>query len=126
MKASGTFDINLDPQNDAFAPVGRIIIDKTYLGDLSGSGIGQMISKRTPDGHAAYAAIEEFNGELNGKSGGFTLLHQGLMSADSQQLHIQIIEGSGHGDLVGISGTLDIIQSEQSHSYQLHFELSED
>lgn len=125
MKASGTFDITLEPQNDEVAPVGRMLIDKTYHGDIKGSGIGQMISKRTADGHAAYAAIEEFDGELNGKSGGFTLLHQGLMSADSQQLHVQIIEGSGHGELAGITGTLDIIVSEQGHSYELQFELSE-
>lgn len=125
MKASGTFDINLEPQSDEVAPVGRMLIDKTYHGDIKGSGIGQMISKRTADGHAAYAAIEEFDGELNGKSGGFTLLHQGLMSADSQQLHVQIIEGSGHGELAGITGTLDIIVSEQGHSYELQFELSE-
>ncbi|WP_394176539.1 DUF3224 domain-containing protein [Thalassotalea litorea] len=124
MKATGNFEITMEPQADDIAPVGRIIITKTYAGDLSGIGNGQMISKRTADGHAAYAAIEEFTGTLADKKGGFTLLHQGLMSPDSQQLQIQIVEGSGHGALTGITGTLDIIQSEQGHSYQLHYEFS--
>ncbi|TLU67118.1 DUF3224 domain-containing protein [Thalassotalea litorea] len=124
MKATGNFDITMDPQTDDVAPVGRIVINKKYRGDLCGSGIGQMISKRTEDGHAAYAAIEEFTGTLHGKSGGFTLLHQGLMSPDSQQLNIQIVDGSGHGELVGIRGILEIIQSQQGHSYQLSFEVS--
>lgn len=125
MQATGQFDITMSSQNDDTAPVGRIIIAKTYRGDLDGAGVGQMISKRTPSGHAAYAAIEEFIGTLDGRTGGFTLLHQGVMSPDSQQLNIQIIAGSGHGELVGITGNLEIIQSEQGHSYQLQFELSE-
>ena len=54
MSAFGNFEIKLDPQKDEAAPVGRMIIDKKYSGDMIGTGIGQMISKRTTGGAAAY------------------------------------------------------------------------
>ena len=43
-----------------------------------------MISKRTENGTAVYYAIEEFSGSVKGKNGGFTLVHKGHMSKESQ------------------------------------------
>ena len=51
MSAKGQFEVSLTPQNDEFS-AGRMLIDKTYTGDLTGTGIGQMISKRTEAGSA--------------------------------------------------------------------------
>ena len=64
MTAKGPFEVNLTPQDDADSPAGRMVIDKTYLGDINGSGIGQMISKKTESGTAVYFAIEEFSGSM--------------------------------------------------------------
>ena len=38
--------MDLTPQEDAASPAGRMLISKTYRGDLKGAGVGQMISKR--------------------------------------------------------------------------------
>ncbi len=93
MSAKGQFEINLTPQKDENSE-GRMLIDKTYSGDLTGTGIGQMISKRTELGSAVYYAIEEFSGELNGKLGSFTLIHSGVINKESQTLEITVLEGS--------------------------------
>lgn len=121
MTASGSFDVSLTPQKEDQYAAGRMLIEKTYSGDLKGSGQGQMLSKRTDAGVAVYSAIEEFSGTLDGKSGGFTLFHNGYMSAESQSLEITIIEGSGSGELSGITGKLSIEQSGGEHSYTLHY-----
>jgi hypothetical protein len=123
MSAKGSFEVKLVPQEDGDFPAGRMLIDKTYQGDLEGSGRGQMISKRTPGGAAVYFAIEEVAGTLLGKSGTFTLLHRGHMSPESQLLEVTILEGSGSGELEGISGSLRILQDETGHRYELDFEL---
>ena len=123
MLANGTFEVDLKPQEDVGFPVGRMLITKTYLGDLSGSGIGQMISKRTENGTAVYCAIEEFSGSVKGKNGGFTLVHKGLMSKESQSLEVTILEGSGSGELQNISGSMQIVQDANGHRYELAFEL---
>ena len=51
MTAKGTFEVDLLPRADADSPAGRMIINKTYTGDIIGSGKGQLISKSTEDGH---------------------------------------------------------------------------
>jgi len=123
MSAEGKFEISLEPQNDENAPAGRLIINKQYSGGLAGTGTGQMISKRTEGGVAVYYAIEEFEGSLDGKSGSFTLVHSGFMSAQTQSLEVLILEGSGSGELVNISGSLTIIQENGEHLYELDYEL---
>ena len=123
MSANGTFGVDLTPQEDIGSPVGRMLIKKTYLGDMNGSGTGQMISKRTENGAAVYYAIEEFSGSVKGKNGGFTLVHNGHMSKDSQSLEITILEGSGSGELQDISGSMLIVQDANGHRYELTFEL---
>ena len=123
MTASGSFEVQLTPQDDAEVPAGRMLIDKTYRGDVVGSGTGQMISKRTEDGRAVYFAIEEFSGSVKGHRGGFTLLHRGYMNQESQSLEVTILEGSGSGELEDVSGTMLIIQGESGHRYELEFEL---
>lgn len=105
------------------APAGRMLIAKQYSGDLVGQGVGQMLSKRTEKGASVYAAIEEFEGTLAGKKGGFTLFHQGHMSATQQSLEVVIVEGSGTGELAGIQGSLTIIQQQGSHQYELDYRL---
>ncbi|HEY7772803.1 MAG TPA: DUF3224 domain-containing protein, partial [Marinagarivorans sp.] len=116
MKAEGAFEVKLEPAKDDAAPAGRMIINKTYTGSLVGAGTGQMLSKRTESGVAVYSAIEEFVGSVEGKSGGFTLSHYGFMSKETQELKIEIVPGSGSGELASIAGSLQIIQNEGKHS----------
>lgn len=125
MQATGIFDVTLIPQNDEIAPVGRMVIHKEYQGDLEGSGNGQMLSKRTNQNTAAYSAIEEFKGTLDGKKGSFTLIHQGFMSPVEQQLTVTILSGSGTDELENIQGELNINQQNDKHEYVLtyHFEV---
>jgi len=123
MIATGTFEVDLTPQADTGFPAGRMVIDKTYSGDVTGTGVGQMISKRAEGGTAVYFAVEEFSGSVNGKKGGFTLLHEGRMTEDTQTLHIEILESSGSGELSSISGSMKIIQDSNGHTYELVYAL---
>jgi hypothetical protein len=123
MSSKGKFEVNLEPQKDGDAPAGRMIINKKYSGDLVGTGVGQMISKRTAGGSAVYYAIEEFTGKVNGISGTFTLIHKGFMSKESQSLEVVILEGSGEGELEGINGSMAIVQDDGSHTYEFNYKL---
>lgn len=123
MAAEGKFDIKLTPQEDQDTPAGRMTILKDYSGDMVGTGIGQMISKRTAQGASVYAAIEEFSGSLEGKQGSFTLFHNGFMSAEKQSLEVIIVDGSGTGELSNIQGSLTIIQESGEHRYILNYQL---
>jgi hypothetical protein len=119
----GSFEVTMDPQKDSDVPARRMLIKKQYSGGLSGSGLGQMLSKRTESATAAYVAIEEFDGVLDAKRGSFTLLHSGLMTAESQSLEVNILQGSGGGKLETISDSLEIIQADGGHQYVLCYHL---
>lgn len=123
MAVAGSFDITLTPQPEDDAPAGRMLINKLYSGGMQGTSVGQMISKRTDVGVAVYSAIEELNGIIAGKHGGFTLFHTGFMSATKQTLDITIVEGSGSGEFSGISGQLTINQENGKHYYELDYKL---
>lgn len=123
MTAKGAFEVKLEPQKDENAPAGRMLINKKYTGDVEGTGTGQMISKRTDRGVAIYSAIEEFEGSVNGKAGSFTLIHNGYMSSEKQSLEIKILQGSGGGELVNISGSMEIIQKDGEHEFVLNYEM---
>ncbi len=122
MQAKGQFEITLTPCVEDEFNAGRLLINKQYSGDLKGIGQGQMISHRVEAGTSVYSAIEHFKGELEGKTGEFTLWHNGVMSATQQQLNIVIVEGSGSGELQGITGKLEIIQKEGKHFYELEYQ----
>ncbi|MGI2260807.1 DUF3224 domain-containing protein [Shewanella sp. GXUN23E] len=121
---SGAFEVSLSPQQDALE-AGRYLIEKSYHGELCGLATGQMLSCRFADGSAGYVALETFNGRLEGRSGGFTLLHRGMMSTADSQLSVEIVPGSGSGELQGIEGQLVITNESGKHSYQLNYQLTD-
>lgn len=124
--ASGTFDIQMQPAPAAEgrAAVGRMFIDKQYTGGLSATGQGEFLSAGNPAaGAAAYVAVEQVSGTLNGHEGGFALVHAGTMQAGQSELSIRIAPGSGTGALAGISGTLKIDIVERVHHYTLSYTL---
>lgn len=121
MIAKGSFSVTLEPQDSDVCPAGRLVINKEYQGDLTGSGKGQMISKRTEAGVSVYSAIEEVTAILAGKQGSFTLFHTGLMSSEESSLTVIIVDGSGAGELVGITGSCTIEMVDGGHFYTLNY-----
>ncbi len=123
MTAKGIFEADLKPQSDEGFEAGRMTIDKTYSGGMSGIGKGQMISKRIEGGAAVYYAVEEFSGSVAGKRGAFTLIHKGFMNAETETLEVDILDGSGSDDLENITGSMTITRDSERHSYELTYSL---
>jgi hypothetical protein len=126
--ATGTFDVQLKPQNpDDYADgasLGRMTIDKRYDGALAGTAKGQMLTALTPvNGSAAYVAIERVTGTLDGRRGSFVLVHRGVMAGGEQQLMLTVVPDSGTDQLTGISGTMQIKIADGTHSYDFEYAL---
>ena len=118
----GKFDVGMQPQSDTDFDVGRMILDKTYHGDVLGTGKGQMLSHVTNvKGSAGYVAIEKFEGTVDGKQGSFVLQHVGVMEKRAQTLSISIIPDSGTDQLTGITGTMEIDIVDGQHYYTLKY-----
>ncbi|MBX2802784.1 MAG: DUF3224 domain-containing protein [Myxococcales bacterium] len=124
-RAAGTFDVTLTPQEGG-SGFGRMHIDKTFHGDLTGPAEGQMLMTRHDGGSAAYVALEQVRGRLAGRTGTFELVHRGLMRRGEGELSVAIVPDSGTGALKGITGQMTIdIASDGTHNYVLEYVLPE-
>ena len=127
-RASGTFEVKMSPQDQgADMPVGRMMIDKQFQGDLVGASKGQMLmaSSDSVKNSAGYVAIEKVTGTLNGRRGSFYLQHNGVMTRGVGELTITVIPDSGTDQLVGLRGKMNIIIAEGKHSYEFEYMLAE-
>ena len=125
---TGPFDVKrtAEPVHDKMAgQLGRHALEKTYHGDISATGIGEMLSAGgAVPGSAGYVAIEKIEGTLMGRKGSFYLQHTGLMNRGVPSLSIVVIPDTGTDELAGLTGTMDIVIAEGGkHSYRFVFEL---
>lgn len=130
MKLSGKFEVKLTPL-DSYAKgiygnsLGRMSIDKTFEGDLQATSKGEMLSALTPEkGSAGYVAIEQVTGTLEGRKGGFVLQHFGTMNKGQDRLILEVVPGSGTGQLTGLTGNMAIKIEDGQHSYEFEYELA--
>ncbi|MBB4634823.1 DUF3224 domain-containing protein [Longimicrobium terrae] len=121
---TGPFEVKMTPQADEGSPLGRMLLDKQYHGDLEATSIGQMLAGMTAvTGSAGYVAMEKVIGALDGRAGTFILMHMGVMDRGAQSLTISVIPDSGTGELEGLSGTMKIVMPDGKHAYEFDYEL---
>ena len=126
--ARGTFEIKLNPLTPynmaEGALLGRMSIDKRFMGDLEAASQGEMLSAGTTvQGSAGYVAIERVTGTLAGRNGSFVLQHTGLMARGAPSLTVLIVPDSGTDELEGLAGTMAIIIEDGKHMYEMSYAL---
>ncbi len=129
--ATGSFKVEMNPQTDlagetaADARLGRLSLVKTFEGDLTGTGKGEMLTAMpSTRGSAGYVAIERVTGTLHGRTGSFVLQHTGTMDRGAPTLAVTVVPDSGSGQLVGLAGSLKIHNDGGAHSYEFRYTLA--
>jgi hypothetical protein len=128
-RAEGTFDLDAwkgDKPYDEHegTQLTRVHVGKTFTGGLAGTSTAELITVTTEAGPAAYVGIERFTGTVDDRAGGFVLQHSAGGKDGKPWLRWQIVEGTGTGDLNGITGEGQIvIGPDGGHSYTLDYEL---
>lgn len=129
MEVSGNFEVVMRPleysqKGNGVVQMGRMSLDKTYHGDLSATGKGEMLSARSSvKGSAGYVAMEVVSGTLMGKQGSFVLQHSGTMSGNGFKLTVEVVPDTATEELTGLTGKMAIEQIDGKHQYQLEFTL---
>lgn len=131
MNATGTFDVKVTPAEPSAiakeADTGRMTIDKTWSGDMTGTSKGEMLTGLTKDtGSMAYVAMERVSATLAGRSGTFLFSHTAQMQSENPAgalAEITVVKNSGTGGLRGISGTLRITVVDKVHHYDFAYSL---
>ncbi len=127
-RATGSFQISMTPgEGDDTPGVGRWTFDKTFTGSLAGTSRGQMLGSGDPaTGNAGYVVVEMVDGLLDGRSGGFVLQHCGMIVGGDLRQLIEVVPGTGLGELSGITGNFAISLDEHGgHTYELSYSLPE-
>ncbi|MBV8657721.1 MAG: DUF3224 domain-containing protein [Burkholderiales bacterium] len=126
--ATGTFDIQVTPlaPKDADARTGHLTFTKVFQGQIEGTSTGDMLAVGTAASDAgAYVAIEWITGKLDGKEGSFALHHNGTKQNGGAYMDINVVPGSGNGQLMGISGKFEIQFEGKQHHYRFEYSLPE-
>jgi hypothetical protein len=125
--AKGTFQVKTIPQPGDPAVdggLGRLLLDKTFDGDLVATSKGTMLGFQAADkSGAGYVALEMVTGTLGGRQGSFVLQHSGTMRGSEMSLSVTVVPGSGTGELAGLAGTFTIIIEGKQHSYDFAYTL---
>ncbi|PPK69090.1 DUF3224 domain-containing protein [Actinokineospora auranticolor] len=104
--------------------LGHTVIRKVFDGDLVGTSEVHMTSAVVPaTGTAAYVAFERVHGTLHGRKGSFVLQHHATANGDEGSLDIVVVPNTGTGDLVGLTGTLEITKTGDDHTWSLDYRL---
>ena len=124
-QANGSFEVTLTPEPDSVGEtLGRMRIDKTFSGDLTGNSEGTMLAAHgSVKGSAGYVALEEVKGTLAGRTGSFVLQHSGTMDRGAPTQSVTVVPDSGTGELAGIRGRMTILQKDGAHAYEFEYEL---
>jgi hypothetical protein len=127
--ATGPFDVKVTPQDDKIDPtLGRMLLDKTFHGDLEATSEGQMLTASTDvKGSAGYVAIERVSGTLRTpqgvRTGSFSLQHLGTLNRGVPELHVSVVPDSGTDQLAGLGGKMTINIAGGKHSYDFEYTL---
>lgn len=101
-----------------------VSLAKDFEGGISGTSTARLLQAFSPDGSAAYVGIERVAAEVDGRKGTFVLRHTAVGSAEGGSMSVDVVPGSGTGDLAGLTGSLTIAQSaEGEHTYAFDYAL---
>src|ERR1041384_62936 len=128
-RAKGAFQVMLEPQgpDEVYREtvMGRMLIRKSFSGDLEGESRGQMLTAGARvKGSAGDVAIELVTGTHRGRNGSFVLQHRGVMNRGAPELKITVVPDSGTGQLEGISGAMTINIVDGKHLYEFEYSLA--
>ena len=126
--ATGPFDVQRTAEPPYHSEDGVVLarshFDKRFHGPLDATGSVEMIAAGTGvRGSAGYVAVEHIRGTLDGRAGGFVLMHTGVMNRGAPSLTVTVVPDSGTGELTGLRGQMAIDITDGKHLYRLDYTL---
>jgi hypothetical protein len=95
-----------------------------FSGGIEGTGRVEWLMCYREDGTAEYVGIQEIDGTLDGRTGGFILTAAGSFDGRRSQGRWAVVTGSGTGDLAGIAGDGEFTAGPGPQaSFRLSYEL---
>lgn len=125
-QAKGSFEVTVTPlaaqAGDEDKGIDRMRMDKHFHGSLEGTSTGEMLALGDGRRFGAYVAIERIEGALDGRKGGFALVHHARMNEGvPDKWMVTVVPGSGSGELANLSGSMHIEIADGEHRYEFDY-----
>lgn len=110
-EVSGEFTVTSwqeDPwdERDGAGKLTHARITQRFSGELDAEATIQMLMAYAADGESAeYVGVQRMDGALDGRKGTFVLRSGGRYADGVARIDLTVVEGSGTGDLAGLTGS---------------------
>ncbi len=81
------------------------VVKQSVSGDATGTGLAHWLMAYRPDGTADYLGLQHVEARIGDLSGTFACGSRGTFDGTTADARLDILEGSGTGDLTGIAGS---------------------
>lgn len=123
-RLTASFTVQMAPDAPVPGAADRFSLTKAWTGEAEGTSHGTMLTAGDPEtGSAGYVVSELFEGTLGGRAGTLALQQLGAMADGVPELRYVIVPGSGTGELVGTTGTLEIGEIHDDGGHEVRFTL---
>lgn len=97
---------------------------QAFSGGIEGVGRVEWLMCYREDGTADYVGMQEIDGTIDGREGGFVLTAVGTFDCYRSEGRWEVVPGSGKGELAGIvgNGVFNAGPGPQA-SFRLHYDL---
>jgi hypothetical protein len=126
--AAGTFEIESWDEQPYEEQDGtrltRTRLTKTFSGDVEGESAAELLmAYGSEEGSAAYVGLERVTGSVHGRPGSFVLRHSAAMERGEGKSSLDVVPGSGTGELRGLRGEASIsVEPGGGHSFTLDYD----
>jgi hypothetical protein len=77
---------------------------QSFTGDIKGHGAVHWLMLYRPDKTAQFVGMQRISGTIGSRRGTVVLAAQGVHDGKGSRITLEVVPGSGSGDLEGISG----------------------
>lgn len=102
----------------------RSEIKYAYTGDMVGESELVYLMHYTAAGAATFVGLEYVTATLDGKSGTFVFKNTGIDNNMGTHITLEVVEGSGTGELTGLQGTVTTTLAGEAAQYNIVFDYS--
>ncbi len=118
-----SWDEEVVDDNTEGAKLVRARNTKSFEGGITGTSAAELLQAIAGE-TGAYVAMERVTAAVDGRKGTFVLRHSALQTADGQgDMRVDVVPGSGTGELAGLTGTLTIALVDGEHTYTFDYTL---
>lgn len=102
----------------------RASVKKSFTGDIEGEGVLEYLMTTFNEKFSTFIGTEQITGRLEGRSGSFTVNHEGTFKEGVANGTCRIVPGSGTDELSGIGGegSYEATHEQAELTLNYHFE----